>query len=313
MLYNDEHCKLWEIIIRERIYEKSQKIGAILMLQIPKTLYGGYPDLRFVKKILVIKLRQLGDVLLTGPVFSALKTQMPDAEIDAYVYSEAIPILEGHSAVSRCIAYDRNWKKEGFFKKLGHEWKVLRGIRAERYDLVINLTEGDRGAIAAKISGAKICVGFDPKGSGLFGKKKLYTHVVKNCPSLRHTVERNLDAVRRIGIFPPQEERDLSLHIPETALAKMRDLAGSDFILIHPTSRWKFKCWPAQKMRQFAQILAARGHSLVFTSGSDPEELAMIAQIAESIPCLDLSGKVSLKELGALIQLSSGVVCVDSL
>jgi heptosyltransferase-3 len=156
-------------------------------------------------------------------------------------------------------------------------------------------------------------VGFDPKGSGLFGKKKLYTHVVKNCPSLRHTVERNLDAVRRIGIFPSQQQRDLLLHIPETDLAKMRDLAGEGFILIHPTSRWKFKCLPVQKMRQFAQILAERGHSLVFTSGSDPEELAMIAQIVDGISCLDLSGKVSLKELGALIQLSSGVVCVDSL
>jgi hypothetical protein len=62
------------------------------MLQSPKTPYGGYPDLRFVKKILVIKLRQLGDVLLTSPVFSALKRQMPEAEIDAYVYSEAIPM-----------------------------------------------------------------------------------------------------------------------------------------------------------------------------------------------------------------------------
>lgn len=283
------------------------------MFKIPKTSYGGYPDLRFVKKILIIKLRQLGDVLLTGPVFSALKNHMPEAEIDAYVYSEAIPMLEGHSAISQCLVYDRNWKKEGFFKKLWYEWKVLRRIRAEGYDLVINLTEGDRGAIAAKISRAKIRVGFDPKGSGLFGKKKLYTHVVKNCPSLRHTVERNLDAVRRIGIFPSQQQRDLLLHIPETDVAKMRDLAGEGFILIHPTSRWKFKCLPAQKMRQLVQIFAERGHSLVFTSGSDPEELAMIAQIVEGISCLDLSGKVSLKELGALIQLSSAVICVDSL
>jgi heptosyltransferase-3 len=242
-----------------------------------------------------------------------LKNHLPDAEIDAYVYSESIPMLEGHSALHECIGYDRSWKKKGFFKKILHERRVISCIRAKRYDLVLNLTEGDRGAIVAKLSGAKIRVGFDPKGSGLFGKKNLYTHVVKHCPGLRHTVERNLDAVRRIGIFPSPESRDLSLHVPDTALEKMRSVAGSGFILIHPTSRWRFKCWPAEKMRQLAALLASRGHSLVFTSGPDRCEIAMIAEITEGIECLNLAGQVSLKELAALIELSERVICVDSL
>ena len=277
------------------------------------TSYGGYPDLHSVKKILVIKLRQLGDVLLTGPVFSALRSHMPQAQIDAYVYSEAIPLLDGHPAINACIGYDRKWKESGIFGKFLHEIALLRRIRAAGYDLVINLTEGDRGAIAAKASGAPIRVGFDPGGSGLKGKKKLYTHVVKNCPSLRHTVERNLDTVRRIGIFPLPEERDLFLHVPEAELKKMREVAGNGFILIHPTSRWRFKCWPVEKMRELAKILSERGHSLVFTSGSDTEERKMIAEITEGIPSLDLGGQVTLKELAALIQLSSQLICVDSL
>jgi heptosyltransferase-3 len=283
------------------------------MLMKDITLYGDYPDLTSVKKILVIKLRQLGDVLLTGPVFSALKSRMPAAQIDAYVYSESIPMLDGHPSLHECIGYDRSWKKGSFYQRILNELRVLRRIRAGRYDLVINLTEGDRGAVAAKISGAKIRVGFDPKGSGLKGKKKLYTHVVKNCPSLRHTVERNLDAVRRIGIFPAQNERDLSLHIPDTDLKKMWGLAGSGFILIHPTSRWRFKCMPVEKMRTLAEILVSRGHSLVFTSGPDKDELAMIQEISGAVPCLDLAGKVTLKELAALIELSAQVICVDSL
>jgi heptosyltransferase-3 len=126
-------------------------------------------------------------------------------------------------------------------------------------------------------------------------------------------VERNLDAVRRIGIFPSLDSRDLFLHVPDTALEKMRSIAGSGFVLIHPTSRWRFKCWPVEKMRQLAVLLAARGHSLVLTSGPDENEIAMIAEIANGIECLNLAGQVSLKELAALIELSERVICVDSL
>ncbi len=126
--------------------------------------YGDYPDLTYVKKILVIKLRQLGDVLLTGPVFSALKKHLPTAQIDAYVYSESIPILEGHPALRAVIGYDRNWKKGGGWSRLSKECMLLRRIRAEGYDLVINLTEGDRGAIAARSSGAAIRVGRKNRG-----------------------------------------------------------------------------------------------------------------------------------------------------
>ena len=89
---------------------------------------------------------------------------------------------------------------------------MLRRIQKNHYDLVINLTEGDRGAIAARMSRAPIRVGVDGR--------RIYTHVVKNCPSLRHTVERQLDAVRRIGIFPAIGERELVLTIPLSAREK---------------------------------------------------------------------------------------------
>ena len=267
--------------------------------------YGDYPHLTGVKKILVIKLRQLGDVLLTGPVFSALQKKLPDAEIDAYVYSESIPLLKGHPAIHRCIGYDRAWKTLSWWQRLALEWALLRQIRKNRYDLVINLTEGDRGAIAAKISQAPIRVGIAPKGRL---QKKLYTHVVKNCPTLRHTVERNLDALRRIGIFPAWEDRELYFPPPPPIA-----LPKNPYFLIHPTSRWRFKCLPIPKMRALAEALIARGKSLVFTSGPDPEERAMVQQICQGLPVLDLSGKTSLQELGAWILHSELLLSVDSL
>lgn len=273
--------------------------------------YGDYPHLVGVKKILVIKLRQLGDVLLTGAVFHVLRSRFPQAEIDAYVTLEAFPMLEGHPGVNRLIGYDRAWKRLGWIGRLRKEWQLMRQIRGNRYDLVINLTEGDRGALAARVSGAKFRVGFEPKGRW---QKGLYTHRVKHCPTIRHTVERNLDALRRIGIVPQWEERELFFAVPEEALQKMRErLGGAPFVLIHPTSRWRFKCWPVEKMRGLTERLLKRGDRVVFTSGPDWVEREMVDAICSGLDVVNLSGTVSLKELGALVQMSKLLVCVDSL
>ncbi len=266
--------------------------------------YGNYPDLQGVKKVLVIKLRHLGDVLLSAPVFSVLKKHLPDAQIDAYVYSEAIPMLEGHPDVGDILGYDRSWKKLGFFGKLAKELGMLRDIRRRGYDLVINLTEGDRGAMAARVSGARVRVGVD--------QRKVYSHVAKSCPSLRHTVERQLDVVRRMGIFPEPTEHELVWVIPEAARVAMRERAGGDFILVHPASRWRFKCWPEARMRELAKRLIERGERLVFTSGPDRVETEMVGRIVDGLDVCNLAGQLSLKEMGALIDGAKALVCVDS-
>lgn len=263
--------------------------------------YGNYPNLTGVKKILVVKLRQLGDVLLTSPVFHVLRKRFPNAELHAYVYRESFDMLDGQ--VDQLIGYDRKWKQLGFFKRMARELQLWRKIKNERYDLVINLTEGDRGALAARASRAKIRVGFKPKGKW---QKKLYTHVVKDCPSLRHMVERNLDALRRIGIFPLEEERVLTMQVSEERFVE------EPFVLVHPSSRWRFKCWPEDKMRELTKQLIKMGKRVVFTSGPDRVETEMVGRIVRGLDVMNLSGKVSLKQLGALIRDSEFLVCVDS-
>lgn len=269
--------------------------------------YGDYPDLARVKKILVIKLRHLGDVLLSGPVFKALKTRFPEAQIDGYVYTESFPMLENHPSIHHLIGYDQKWKKLKWWRRIFKEGQLLGKIRHERYDLVINLTEGDRGALAAMVSQASIRVGFTPKG---WLQKKLYTHLVKQGLSLRHEVEKNLDALRRIGIFPSLEDRELFLHVSSDYRQKMSSYAP--FVLIHPTSRWRFKCWTIDKMREVAKMLLARGERVVFTSGPDKGELEMVEKITQGLDVINLSGKITLQELGALIDLSQLLICVDS-
>lgn len=277
--------------------------------------YGNYPDLNSIQKILVIKLRHLGDVLLSTPVFSALKKAMPHARIDAYIYKESVPILEGHPSISRIIGYDRSIKKEPLLRKLTKEFSLLRQLKEGKYDCVINLTEGDRGAIVSKYCcRTSIRVGLDSQEKGFAGKRNLYDHIIKHCNSPRHTVEKNLDAVRTIGIFPSEEDRELTFQIPPAAMTSVkRWVNDDDFILIHPSSRWKFKCTSKEVCQELIRKLLDRKEKVVITAAADEMEwVGALLQGISSENLLNLAGKTDLKELGALIQLSKVLLCVDS-
>ncbi len=257
------------------------------------------------KRILVIKLRHLGDVLLSGPVFSNLREVYPDAKIDAYIWKEARPMLEGHPAVDGFLLHDRGWKKLSFFRRIIKEFGLLREIRKGKYDLVINLTEGDRGVIAAYLSGAKVRVGVKPKKKF---QTKLLTHVVKPCPNPRHTVEKDLDALRVLKIFPKQ--RDLVFAVPEGSKNRALELVAEEqFILVHAVSRWRFKCPPAHVM---AQVLNQLDLPVVLTGAhSEREFVESIASLTKQ-EVINVAGMTSLKEMGALMVRAKGVITVDS-
>ena len=271
-------------------------------------------DFLKIRKVLVAKLRHHGDVLLSSPIYSLLKARYPHLEIDCYIYSETLPMLDGHPAISNFLLYDKEWKKLPLYKRALQELRLLKKIRHKRYDLVINLTEGDRGAIAAKVSRAPYAVGFDPEGGGMRGKKKCYTHLIKHTARPRHTVEKQLDALRVIGLFPKSDERDLHFHIPDEAKERVnRLLPELPFVQIHPVSRWMFKTLPEESIALVINTLNERGERAVLTASLDPREMEMNARICALAPsAIDLSGKLTLKELGAVIERSKMLITVDS-
>jgi heptosyltransferase-3 len=274
-----------------------------------------------IKRILVAKLRHHGDVLLTSPLFSLLKKHYPQAQIDAYIYKETLPMLEGHPAIDRFILYDKAWKKLLPLRRGFEEIKILRQIRRAGYDIVLNLTEGDRGALAAKVSKAPVRLGFDPENSGMKGKKKCYTGIVRICHRPRHTVERHLDVLRKLGIYPDESERDLVFDVPQTAQAAVKlkllqnNLSPKRYVLVHPVSRWLFKCLPVARIIELIQALKERGEEVVLSASPDPIEMQMCQEIIAGLPegsALNLAGQTSLKELGALIAMSRCLITVDS-
>jgi lipopolysaccharide heptosyltransferase III len=280
--------------------------------------YGNYPDLSKVKKILIVKMRHHGDVLLSSVVFSNLKKKIPHCQIDALIYKDTYPMLEGHFAIRDFFLYDRKIKSFPFLKRIYEELKLLLKIRKKKYDLVINLTEGDRGAIAAIFSKATYRMGFDSEEKGFSGKNGCYTHIVKNSRFPRHTVEKHLDVLRCLGIFPTDEEKELHLHISEEVEKKVDAMIAplsSDYVLIHPTSRWFFKCVPTQLIADVIKNLTLEGHNVVLTSGPDRLEREMVDDILSKAPServTSFSGKTTLKELACLISKAKTIITVDS-
>lgn len=277
-------------------------------------------DLKSLRRVLVIKLRHLGDVLLTSPVFTVLKNHAPHLEIDALVYQDTAEMLTFHPAISQVHCIDRKWKKQGLFKQASAEWQLLSTLRNRGYDLVVHLTEHPRGAWVKRLSGARYGVARRlPEKSGIW--RTSFSHLYpfpRGTP--RHTVELNLDALRRIGIYPEDEERKLVLTPGSEASASIANLLvqhglkAGGFLHIHPTSRWLFKCWPVEKMSQLIEALQMQDHSIVVTAAPDARERDMLREILKPLkqPVIDLSGQLSLKQLAALTSAAKCFIGVDS-
>ncbi len=113
-------------------------------------------------RILVIKFRNIGDVLLTTPLIENLRLNYPDAEIDVVVNKGTEEMLTLNPNINRVFTYNRErFKSYPKFKRLIKEIKFLTSFKG--YDIVINTTEGDRGAFIAKFSKAKIRIGYQVK------------------------------------------------------------------------------------------------------------------------------------------------------
>jgi len=266
-------------------------------------------DLSRVHRALVIKLRHHGDVLMASPVFTVLKRAAPHAEVDALVYKETAPMLERHPAISILHTIDRSIKDRGATAQLIGDGRLWRALRSRHYELVVHLTAHPRGAWLTRIAGARWGVAPERARSGWFWRR-CFTHrypLPQSTP--RHVVEADLDALRRIGIWPEESEKKL-VHVPGldaekrvAALLAGHGLLRGRFVLIHPGSRWLFKCWPAAPTAALLDRIAASGWSLVMTGAPDPAEAPLVNAIKAALkaPIVDLTGQLTMAELSALI------------
>ncbi len=275
-------------------------------------------QLQDVHRALVVKLRHLGDVLLTSPVFSCLARHAPHIEVDALVYRDTAEMLSGHPDIAQLFTVDRKWKHLGLLGQIRAESSLISALKARGYDLMITLTEHNRGVWLSRLLRPKFAVAPAGEFGWLFNRSFTHRyHVVGG--NRRHTVEIHLDSLRRIGVYPGPDERRLTLVPGAEATEKVAGLLAEhaleerSFILVHPGSRWLFKCWTVAHMQELIRGLQDRGWRVALSAAPDRAELAMVGDILEGVKdVVNLSGSLSLKELASLIGRARLFIGVDS-
>jgi heptosyltransferase-3 len=276
-------------------------------------------DFKGVRKILVIKLRHIGDVLLTVPVFRALREHFGDARISALVNSGTQDVLEGNPLIDEILLFERAIKGLSPAKRSQLEIAFLKGLREKRFDMTVDLTGGDRPAILSFASGARYRLGWRPK-KGFFGKRLLYTHL-SDPEGKAHMVLQNLHVVSRFGICT--NDLSVDFHIPDTDRDQVKRILTENKVTnhttvahIHPTSRWLFKCWNDEFMAGIITWLLDRNITVVVTSSTETREMKKAKKIlslaGESPGLIDLCGKTTIKQLGAVSEAADLFFGVDS-
>lgn len=255
-------------------------------------------------KILIIKFRNIGDVLLSTPLISNLKNIYPNTTIDFALNKGCEDMVSNNPNVNNIIVYDRpRIKKLGIFAQLKEEIRFTRNIRSNNYDMVINLTEGDRGAQLAFLSGAKSKLGF-PVRKGLFSKIKIFDKLGDD-KKWQHTVEKDLQFINLLGKEVGNKEVRIywSSRVEQEVDKILSDNNIKQFVHIHPVSRWMFKCWEDDRIASIIDYLQQdKGLKVIITGAPAKKELDRIDKILKLCKTepVNLSEKLTLKHLACL-------------
>ncbi len=250
-------------------------------------------------RVLVIQTAFLGDVVLTTPLFRALKSNRPAAFLAALVIPETAPALEGLPELDAIISYD---KRRGGWREFRH---VLREVRDRRFDVVISPHRSSRSAVIALLSGAPARIGY--RESEL---PCLYTTRVRR-PMGRHEAERVLALAAPLGITAADAQPALAVTEEERARARAA-AGGKRYALVSPSSAWPTKRWTEAGFAAVGDWLAARGFAVVLTGGPGEEAVAAAVAARMKAPPVNLAGATTVRELLALVAEAAVVVANDS-
>jgi len=214
-------------------------------------------------KILLVRLRLIGDVVFTTPLLRALKRTLPEAHLAYLVESTAAPVVTGNRLLDDVIVVPHTRGAT----RLADDWRLAHRLRASRYDVVVDLHGGPRSAWLTWLSRAPRRVGYDVPG-----RTWMYTHVVHRPRTLRprHSVLNQWDLLAAVDprlATPPDPTVDrVEMTVAADAgaavdarLARLGVPAGARVIVIHVSAGNPFRRWPETHFADLVSRLAREG------------------------------------------------------
>lgn len=267
------------------------------------------PDWSRVRKVLLVRLRSIGDTILMTPCLAALKSWRPGIEITVLSEPLSAPVLDGHPLVDRLIISERS---------LSSRSRLISRLRRERFDVAFNMHGGSTATMLARLSGAGHTVGYGAYScSWMLTARAPAPDLILGRTRL-HSVEQQLALVHWSGVpwppsrpqlsIAPSREAELSLREKLKQVAGLSFAGGEsllgNFAIIAPAAAFESKRWKADGFASVADHLSERWNlPSVIIAGPGQEHLAQeVTAMMRSNACV-LVG-LSLKELIALIGLA---------
>lgn len=253
-----------------------------------------------VDRVLVVKLRSIGDTVLATPSLIALRRMLPEAQIDILLEDRVAPLLDGHDAIDNVISVGRNSVER---------WRIAWQLRQRRYDVAFNLHGGTTATFFTRASGARHRVGYSN-----YQYSFVYNHLPLSASDFwqrekTHSAEQQLALLGFVGV--PVDDRPKSrLIVTDMAIeslekkfhAKSRRSQGdkhAGYVLLHPGTAFLTKKWPIENFARTAEFLAERGLQIVAISSKAESETLRELTAASKTPLVTFDD-LTLPEITAL-------------
>ena len=255
-----------------------------------------------IQRILVIKLRAIGDVLLSTVVTKNLRLAFPDAQIDYLTEPSSVDVLRGNPFVKDTLVFDKDTMS-------GVE--LIRLVRSKHYNLVIDLFANPRTALVTRLSGAEYRVGYNFRG-----RAYAYNIVVKPRGGLVHNTQFNLDALEAIGVAIQDSNIYFQFADDDAAYVdaflRTANLENKFIVTLNSGGGWYTKRWGLDRFAELGDRIAQTYNAaIVLTWGpgqqADVESIRSMMKEPAFVP-----PATTLNQLGALLKRSAFVVTNDT-
>lgn len=260
-----------------------------------------------IKKILIIRLDNLGDVILATPFIKAVKRNFPNAKIDILIKSLTKDILINNPHLNKIITFEPFWmgssKPFNFFQIIGS----IKKLRKEKYNIIFELRGNPFNILFASLIGSKYRIGYGAQGLGF-----LLTHLIDYDIKQKHEIERNLDILRILNFKIHSKKPEIFLSKKDEKFAevffKKNKINKKDLVVcIHPGAPWFPKRWPKERFAELADKLIEKYKAKIILIGSE-DEIKLTNRIINLLKeknkknIFNIAGKTTTTQLTALIK-----------
>lgn len=273
------------------------------------------------RKILLLRPRAAGDVLLATPILRALRRAFPHAHIGFGVRRNMVPLVAENPDASEIVVIDRFADATlSAVQRLRQSVGFFAGLRRTRFDWAIDLHGGPRSALVAFVSGAAVRVGYDARG-----RRYAYTHRLPRFlpdadgkPRIRSAVRVNAAMLAPLGITVDDES--LVLRVPPASRLRVRAFlertgvgTNRPLVLVNPAAKWATKAWPPGRYAQLAGRLAdEHGADVTILWGPGERRLAERVRSDSNAERVWLAPEGDLGDVAALVDEAALVAGTDS-